>query len=111
MEKEEEKKPIAPEAGMGATIMLFSDRLACTVIKVSRNGTKVSVRRDRATRLDSNGMSDSQVYKYERDPQGVIYEFSLRGNGLWTELGQSVGPGAVWLSLGSRFEYYDYSFI
>ena len=65
-----------PEAtvGMGATILMHSDRHAATIVDVFTKYGRlhVKVQRDKATRTDSNGMSDSQDYTFERDPQGRI---------------------------------------
>lgn len=55
--------------GDGATIIMYSDRHACTVIEASEK--RVTVQRDKATRTDNNGICDSQSYSYERDPNGA----------------------------------------
>ena len=98
----------APEIGMAATIMMWSDRVAVTVISISKSGRQVTVQRDKATRIDKNGMSDSQDNTYERNPNGCIYKFRLNHIGYWVECG-SKGKGNH-LSLGTRREFYDFSF-
>jgi hypothetical protein len=98
-----------PEVGMGATIILWSDRLACTIVEVSKSGKRLTVRRDKTTRIDGNGMSDSQKYEYEPDPQGSERTFSLRSNGRWVQEGETMRGGTN-LAVGVRREYYDFSF-
>lgn len=53
--------------GMGATEMLYSDRHAYTVQKVI-SPKRVIVTRDKAVRVDDNGMSDCQRYEYTSTP-------------------------------------------
>lgn len=100
---------VKPEVGMPATLLYWSDRKPATVIRVSRSGREVAIQRDRATRIDDNGMSEGQVYEFQRDPGGLIEVFTLRKNGRWVEKGMRMGQG-LRLGLGYREEYYDYSF-
>jgi hypothetical protein len=96
--------------GKGATYRVWTDTHACTVIAVSRNGKVVTVQEDKATRIDTNGLSESQTYTYERDPNGTIHKFSLRAVGPWKLVGQSTrSPGGT-LSIGTRRTYRDPSF-
>lgn len=99
----------APLAGSGATIIMWSDRHAATIISVSESGTTVQVQRDRATRTDNYGMSDSQSYAYSPNPEASIQAFTLRKTGRWVRRGESEKGGTV-LLIGQRDEYYDYSF-
>ena len=62
-----------PEVGEGATVLHWTDREAATVTEVYPGGLKFRVRVDKATRTDSNGMSDAQTYAYESDPNGREY--------------------------------------
>jgi len=94
-----------PDVGDGVTMAGWTDRHAATVIK--RTPKTVTVQRDKATRSDSNGMSDSQSYTYERDPEGATYRFSLRKNGTWRKVGDSDKGMRM---VAGRREYYDYSF-
>lgn len=98
-----------PTVGMGATKLYWSDRKACTVVEVSPNGKKIGVKRDIATRTDSNGMSESQEYSYETDETAPIEYYTLRKNGAWVKEGESLRYGQR-LSVGYREEYYDFSF-
>ena len=96
-----------PEVGMGATIFLWSDRHACTIIDVKPK--RIVVQRDESIRIDKNGMSEIQEYEYKPDPSGYISEFSLRKNGTWVQVGHSYKDGTK-LGIGFRREYYDYTF-
>lgn len=89
-----------PKVGDGATICMWSDRHACTIIKVTR--CTVTVQEDKAIRTDTNGMSESQTYSYEPDPNGATYVFRKTKSG-WKSKG-------VGLLIGVRRHYYDYSF-
>lgn len=100
---------VKPEVGMPATLLYWSDRKPATVIRVSPSGREVAIQRDRSTRIDDNGMSEGQVYEYERDPDALVEVFTLRKNGRWVEKGMRMGQG-LRLGLGYREEYYDYSF-
>lgn len=95
-----------PEVGMGATILMATDRRAATIIWVSESGRQVIIQEDKAIRVDSNGMSESQEYRYERDEDSTPVKYSLRKDGAWRQVGQSQGG----LLIGRRSEYYDYSF-
>lgn len=104
-----------PEIGMGATILLWTDRHAATVTEV--NGKVITVQQDIAKRIDKNGMSDMQDYEYERDPNGIVYNFRKNKNGKWDEVrfNEETGRwnkinGGSGISIGFRREYYDFSF-
>jgi hypothetical protein len=92
-----------PKVGMGATVLSWTDRYAATIIEVK--GKRVVVQYDDAIRTDSNGMSESQSYRYEPNPNAEKMIFSLRKNGQY----KLVGGGKV-LAVGERRHYHDYSF-
>lgn len=96
-----------PALGMGATILMWTDRHPATVIEVN-SATRITVREDRATRTDKNGMSDSQSYAYETNPYGRVEVYTLRKNGAWVRQGDTMRGQR--LSLGHRSEYRDFSF-
>lgn len=100
----------APEVGMGATVLHWTDRSACTVEYVSPDKRELWVRYDTAIRTDSHGMSDSQSYRYEPNPQGILRAFFLTAEG-WREgrTRRGRGKGGA-LLLGVRQHYHDYSF-
>jgi hypothetical protein len=97
-----------PELGMGATELCYSDRRAYTVVLLIDAKTIVA-QADHAVRTDNNGMSDSQSYRYEPNPEGRTVTLTLRKNGNWIEKGQPMKNGTVF-ALGYRNAYYDYSF-
>lgn len=96
--------PGGPFVGQPATVCWITDRHAATVVAVSASGHKVTVREDKATRTDTNGMSDCQDYTYEPNPEGVEHTFYRRADGKY---GRKGGKGLV---LGTRRSYHDYSF-
>ncbi len=101
---DENRKPPTPEVGMGATVLMYSDRHAATVVEIL-SPKRILIQEDIALRLDKNGMSESQEYAYGRNTSAVKREFSLRKDGRWKE-----AKGSTVLMLGERDHYYDYSF-
>lgn len=104
MEKSKQK---TPEVGMGATILGYTDRNACTIISVEPK--RITVQRDNAIRTDENGMSEIQRYDINPNPNGVKSVFTLRKNGRWVRETES-SNGGTYLLIGERQEYYDFSF-
>lgn len=108
-----------PAPGMGATLTGYTDRKAATVVMVFKIGKSlaVQVQQDKATRTDTNGMSDCQNYTYQTDPEGPRYTFKLdTKTGKWRQVYRDSLTGR-WrtgsyrgLLLGIRDQYYDYSF-
>lgn len=111
----EESRQKAPKRFMAATVTSYSDRHAGTVVELAYR--TVWVREDRATRLDKLGMSDSQRYRYSRNPKGALYMFRQDRSGRWREayISKSTGRanfvnGGHGLLLGHRDAHHDYSF-
>lgn len=100
-------KSAEPAVGMGATLLMWTDRKAGTIVEVSKNGKEVVFQEDKAIRVDSYGMSDCQEYRYEPDPGAAKVRYSLRKDGSWYAVGSKRGCP---LMLGKRDAYYDYSF-
>lgn len=106
-----------PEVGMGATFLSWSDRHAATVTEVKQVGkaTQITVQEDKATRTDSNGMSESQNYSFAPDPSGRQAEARQNRRGQW-ETGEINPETKRWrftgqrISVGRRSHYYDFSF-
>lgn len=107
--------PATAKVGDGATIHLWSDAHACTIIKVTKS--TVTVRRDKAT-LDPGFKpefilggfcahctnQDEQSYTYEEDPNGEVSTFH------WSRKYGTYGrPGNLRLTRGRR-EFHDYNF-
>ncbi len=102
-----------PKIGDGATLLHWTDRTACTVI--AYDGKVLTVQTDKATRSDSNGMSENQTYSYERWPEGPTSTFMRDRRGAWrpcllNSRGRWVLTTGVGLSVGSRRQYHDFSF-
>lgn len=95
----------APRVGLGCTIYYASDRHACTIEYVSPEGRVINVREDKATRADGGGMSESQSYTYEPDPEGRVHTFHRNGRGTYGDR-----QSGLRLGLGIRDSYHDYSF-
>jgi hypothetical protein len=104
-----------PKPGDGATICHFSDRTACTVVRVSPSGITLWIQRDIATLDDwkpeivPGGFSghcvnnDSQRYAYQPDPGGTMHRARLRKDGRYrTTNNERVIPG--------RHHFHDYNF-
>jgi len=93
-----------PEVGMGATILMWSDRHPATVVWVSSSGKTLRLQHDYAKRIDNRGpYTEDQDYEYSRDPGGIIQTARLTKRG-WRLKG---GGGIL---LGRREEYCDPSF-
>jgi len=97
-----------PTVGMGATRLMYTDRSPYTVIGISPSGREITVQEDQAIRLDHNGMSESQEYRYEPDPKGSTAVLTLRKNGRWIAKGEPMSGTPY--AIGYRRRYYDYSF-
>ena len=103
----DQSKSTEPEVGQGATILMWSDRHAGTIVEVVRFKTgkragkvkSVTVQQDKAIRVDNLGMSDAQSYRYERDENGRLWVFKTDMQGRFHGL-----------LIGHRDEHYDYSF-
>jgi len=87
-----------PAIGMGATIYMWSDRHAATVVAISKSGKRITLRADRVTRWEN-----SYGAAFLPDPDGVTYEANLTKNGTWKSAGNGV-------TLGNRAAYRDPSF-
>lgn len=97
------KQPV-PRVGDGATICMYTDRHAATIVKVTP--TQVHVQQDHAVRIDQNGMSESQEYAYAFNPEAPIkvYRYS-KARACYRD-----ATGGSTLAIGHRNSYHDYSF-
>lgn len=102
-----------PVVGMGATRLQWTDRTAGTIIAVlpAKHGQLATVvfQEDKATRIDANGMSDSQAYSYAPWEEGPVTKYTLRKDGSWVRLGDRLKNGER-LLVGARKHYHDFSF-
>lgn len=111
---DENRTPTNPTEGMGATILMYSDRHAATIVQVTFGGlgtgpTEVAIQEDKSIRTDANGMSESQGYRYEPNTDAVRRYFTKRKNGRWVEKGHSQKNGTT-LLIGVRDSYHDYGY-
>ena len=103
------------KVGDGATVVLYTDRYAGTIIKVTPQ--TITVQRDTAKLVPEfkpdwipGGFScictnnEDQDYTYERDEQGEVYTFR------WSEKHQSYGRPGHLRAIKGRREFYDYNF-
>lgn len=92
-----------PEVGMGVTVLHWTDRSAGTVSRVSQSGKTFWFRADRAMRVDSNGMSELQAYRYEPQPDAPEQAARRTKDGAWKSASGQV-------RVGERMAYRDYTF-
>ncbi len=92
-----------PEVGMGATILMWSDRNPATIVWVSPSGKTIKIQQDTYRRTDQNGNSEEQSYEYSRNPDALVETARLTKRG-WRLKG---GGGIL---LGRREEYRDPTF-
>lgn len=104
-----------PTLGGGATICHYSDRIACTVTRISPSGKTIWMQEDTAD-LDgwkpeviAGGFAGhcvnnaEQTYKYSPNPDGVVHRAGRRKDGRYcTTHGKPVIPG--------RRHFHDYNF-
>ncbi len=91
--------------GAGATICYYTDCSPATVIRILNNGKKVIIQEDKYTRLDKNGLSESQQYSYESDSNGITHTATLRSDGKYR-----IMKSKTIVSIGVRRRYEDPSF-
>lgn len=102
--------PAEPEVGMGASILVGTDRYAATVVEVlrHRNGKLrgVVVQEDRATPRGSVVYTEHQEYDYARDPDAARKVFTLRKDGRFV-LASDRARNGQGLRVGVRESYRD----
>lgn len=91
-----------PAVGMGATILMWSDRHAATIVKVTP--CTVTVKRDKARVVKGSAADGTAVYEFTPDPDAEPKVFRKTKKG-WRETG-----GGAALRVGDRDEYHDPSF-
>ena len=75
-----------PVVGEGATELMYSDRHAFEVIKVSDDSSECTIQRYKAKRADKDGMSDCQSYVYdELTEEKKILVWRKKKGGTWCE--------------------------
>lgn len=105
-----------PKAGMGATLLHWTDRSAATVIGWDADKQIITVQDDHARRTDTNGISEQQVYEYTPNPHGPIRHFRRTTTGTWRSVRFNpdskrwVFADGLGLRLGEREHYHDFTF-
>jgi hypothetical protein len=106
---DQSKPTTTPKVGDGCTILMWSDRHAATITKVSSNGRRIWIKEDISTRTDKNGFSENQTYTYKTDHAAPPVLYTLRKNGKYIKAGEPLRYGLT-LLIGKRMTYFDYSF-
>lgn len=88
------------EVGTFMTEYMWSDRHVYEVVKVI-DQQHVSVRRCRAIRIDNNGMSECQDYRYEHDESQCVHDLEFR-RGKWYEV-DVFNKQEIWDRVEKRF--------
>lgn len=107
-----------PVVGMGATMLLWTDRRAGTITNVQtvRGKTIVTVQTDHSTVVAGSSHDGSAEYSYAPNPRGSEHSFRREDDGRWQHVvisntsgrwGKASGRG---LRIGERDEYCDPSF-
>lgn len=94
---------LTPEVGMGATVLMYSDRYAATITEV--NGKTLKCRRDKVT---GSGPMGHQEWACEYNPNGREETYTLRKNGRWVLKGEPLDARS--LLIGEKDEYRDWEF-
>lgn len=103
-----------PKVGGGATIIMFSDRHACTIIFVSGDQKTVIVQEDTATPRDKIGPDRDQNYDYSRNPNGRVLAYRWHEkSGHWKPLDlmtmKKIEANGDTLMIGGRDHHYDFN--
>ena len=122
-------EPKAIEVGDKWTFIVYSDRHACYVEEISKNGQQLVLREAKATLLNGANSghpealqfspggflghtSGEQIYEIEPNPEGAIRRVSLRfvnGRPKWKQVGEPAkSPGCC--AVPGHSHYYDFNF-
>ena len=101
-----------PEVGMGATLLMWTDRVACTITKIDAKGM-IEIQEDNA-KLIGEYYTEEQKYEYSPNPDGRIYWFKFdESKGMWVnyvknpETGRFNKSGSYGVRIGERRQYHD----
>ena len=101
----DQTRSLVPVVGMGVTEVMYSDRHPYTVARIL-SPKRITVRADKATRIDKNGCCEDQTYQYEQDLRAPEVTLFLNKFGKWKRQGDA--QGSTYL-VGRREEYYDFT--
>lgn len=100
------KSGVTPVVGMGATVLMLSDRNPATIVEVSKNLRKVTVQDDHHAVVSGSVMDGSAEYTFSPNPNASREVYTLRKNGRYVREGESMKNGTG-LRIGERDRYYD----
>jgi hypothetical protein len=105
-----------PTVGMGATILLWTDRHAGTIVEVTKDKagrTLIGVQEDDSKVVKGSTMDGSAEYEYSRRPSAPVRYWRLNAKGFWESIVKNEETGR-WnkvdgngLRIGDRNEYRD----
>ncbi len=110
---------IKPEAGMGATVSIGSDRHAYTVLEAeqTKRGWDIKIQSDRCVAAEGHDYYGTQKYTYVGNPKGDVKRFRYFPNlETWREIRLNSKGNLVLayssyrLHVGERDSYSDPSF-
>lgn len=105
-----------PAIGMGATILMYSDRHAATIFSIEKEGSKtvIGVRRDASKVIKGSTFDGSAEYEHTPNSAGPLSHYRKNPQtGRWDavrfnrETGRFNKIGDGGLMIGRREEYYD----
>lgn len=101
-----------PEAGKGATELMWSDRRAWFVNSVSADGKSCEIELPKAVRTDNNGMSEVQHYRFERESGPCKLTLKFRYGAWYVDNGKHAYKrySKINIRFGFMSQYHDYSF-
>lgn len=111
-----------PEIGMGVTILGWTDRHPGTIVEIQRKYGQIQpniigITCDRFERIDNNGMSEIQEYKFTTVSDGHVSYYKKDGKGNWRSVHMNENGRWIYndsksnhLVIGRRERYYDFSF-
>ena len=98
-----DKEFVKPEVGASATMLLWTDRHAYTITRVSASGKTFWMKRDKAKLKEGcSPWKGNEDYDYEPDPSATETKVMMGKRG-WKS-----GGNKVWV--GVRDEHYDPNF-
>lgn len=102
-----------PVVGEGATILMYTDREAYTVVDFNPKKKEVRIQKCNPKRIDNFGMSESQIYDYsEHDDyfKNLKYRYNNWYEVYFDAYQDKEVYSKVRILFGVRDEYYDFSF-
>jgi hypothetical protein len=100
-------KPRVPVAGMGATILCWTDREPATIRVVGPTGRYLTFAEDRARIIAGSTMSETQTWEFTADPLARAQVAKLDRRGRWRICDADGKMTSGVLSVGTRDKYVD----